>query len=154
MRQFGKCFFAFWLTFIIQITSPAFSQDFRGVFDMLSEDDTTDLFIVSNVLQRCSGLYGSLTKFLPNTDSQLAELKENTATWFALYFEKSVSMLNAKKQNTPEKNLQTISEAIPYYVDVYYKQLEISQRNTGSIFGPWIEREFSYCNRLRDEVLR
>ncbi|MAH60349.1 MAG: hypothetical protein CMB95_05870 [Flavobacteriaceae bacterium] len=121
---------------------------------MLSEDDMTDPFMVSNVLQRCSGLYGSLAKILPKSYSQLSALKENSASLFALYFEKSISMLNAKGQNTPENNLQEISKYIPNYVDVYYRQLEISQRNTGSIFSPWIKREFDHCNKLRDAVLR
>lgn len=154
MTKIRKLILAGCLTLIVNSTNPALSQDFRGVFEMLSEDDMSDLFIVSNVLQRCSGLYGSLAKFLPKSDSQLLALKENSASLFALYFEKSVSTLNAKGQNTPENNLQEISQSISYYVDVYYRQLEVSQRNSGSIFSPWIKREFEHCNRLQEAVLR
>ena len=121
---------------------------------MLSEDDNSDPFIVSNVLQRCSGLYGAMAKFLPKSDTQLAQLKEHSASLFAVFFEKSVDVMNSAKQNTPENNLNEIAKAIPYYLDVYYRQLEISQLNTGSIFSPWTEREFEYCNRLQNSVLR
>ena len=68
---------AAWLTLLLHSTHPAFSQDFRGAFDMLSEDDMTDHFMVSNVLQRCSGLYGSLAKFLPKCHQILPEFHEN-----------------------------------------------------------------------------
>ena len=126
----------------------------RDRYDMLTEDDPNDLFIISSVLQRCSGLYGSIAKFLPKSDSKLAALKETSATLFGVFFERSIEVLNAKKQNTPENNLKTISKAIPAYVDFYYSQLENSQLNTGSIFSPWIEREFAYCNQLRKTLLQ
>ena len=61
------------------------AQEFRGVFTMLSEDDTSDLFVVSQVFQRCSGLYGALAKFLPKCDTQLAKLKETSAAFFAVF---------------------------------------------------------------------
>ena len=61
------------------------AQEFRGVFTMLSEDDTSDRFVVSQVLQRCSGLYGALAKFLPKSDTQLAKLKETSAAFFAVF---------------------------------------------------------------------
>ena len=130
------------------------AQEFRGVFTMLSEDDTSDLFVVSQVFQRCSGLYGALAKFLPKSDTQLAKLKETSAAFFAVFFEKSVETLNVKKQNTPENNLKEVGKAIPYYVDFYFGQLEASQLNTGSIFSSWTEREFTYCNRLQKSVLK
>ena len=130
------------------------AQEFRGVFTMLSEDDTSDLFVVSQVFQRCSGLYGALAKFLPKSDTQLAKLKETSAALFAVFFEKSVETLNANRQNTPENNLKEVGKAIPYYVDFYYGQLEASQLNTGSIFSSWTEREFTYCNRLQKSVLQ
>ena len=130
------------------------AQEFRGVFTMLSEDDSNDPFVVSQILQRCSGLYGALAKFLPESDPELAKLKETSAAFFILFFETSVEMLNAKKQNTPENNLNQVGEAIPYYVDFYYNQLEVSQLNTGSIFSPWTEREFTYCLKLQDSVLK
>ncbi len=141
-------------TLFVNLSSFANAQDFRGVFDMLSEDDNSDPFIVSNVLQRCSGLYGAMAKFLPKSDTQLAQLKEHSASLFAVFFEKSVDVMNSAKQNTPENNLNEIAKAIPYYVDVYYRQLEVSQLNTGSIFSPWTQREFEYCNRLQNSVLR
>ena len=154
MRRILKKIFPLLLATFIIVSQSAFSQNFRGVHDMITEDDQNDLFIISSVLQRCSGLYGALAKFLPKSDSQLAALKQNSASLFGVFFERSVEVLNAKKQNTPENNLKTISKSIPAYVDFYYSQLENSQLNTGSIFSPWVKREFDYCNQLKTTLLQ
>ncbi len=154
MNRLQKLLLCLMTAMFVSGSSMVNAQEFRGVFTMLSEDDNSDLFVVSQVLQRCSGLYGALAKFLPKSDPQLAQLKETSAAFFVVFFEKSVETLNAKKQNTPENNLKEVGKDIPYYVDFYYGQLEASQLNTGSIFSSWTEREFTYCNRLQKSVLK
>ena len=66
MHKLQKLLFCLMTAMFVSGSSMVNAQEFRGVFTMLSEDDTSDLFVVSQVFQRCSGLYGALAKFLPN----------------------------------------------------------------------------------------
>lgn len=128
------------------------AENFKGAYEMFMQEDINDLFILSAVTQRCSGVYGAMGKYLPSSDSQLAQLKETSVLMSTLYFEKSVELLNQKGQNTPTANLKQIDKAIRYFVDFYYNQLEISQQRTGSIFSDWVQQEFSFCNQLREKL--
>ena len=129
------------------------AQEFKGAYEMFVQDDLQDFFILSAILQRCSGVYGAMGKYLPKADAQTAKLKETSVLLSMAYFEKSVELLNRKGQNSPTENLNQVDKSIRFFVDFYYQQLEVSQQRTGSIFSDWVQREFNLCNRLREQVL-
>ena len=111
---------------------------------MLNTEDMSDPFFLSAVIQRCSGLYTSLTIFSEAVPQKLKDVSMRNAVNGSKV---ATSLLN-QKLNEPAKNELKVQERIRTYTSVYYKQLEKSQTMTGSIFSDWTKREFAQCNKI------
>ena len=62
--------------------------------------------------------------------------------------EKSILYLNFKNKNRTKQNIKEVDTAVRYYADVYYKQLEIEQLNTGSILKGSTSIDLKLCNGI------
>ena len=119
-------------------------QQYRGVHDILTTEDMTDMHFTSAVMQRCSGLYTSIAVYSKSIPQQLKEASMLNAVKGSRM---ATKMLN-QKINNPAANKQKVEELIRTYTSIYYKKLETSQTLTGSIFSEWIKLEFKDCNDL------
>ncbi len=135
-------------------TLVSYGSTFKGVSDFWNgaAGPLSDPYVISSMWQRCSGLFGALTKILPSSSPDVATLKKVSAFQMENFMAASVYMLNSKKQNAAEANLEQILKAVPIYVDIYYDQLENSQIASGSLFSPWVTEEFNLCNGMKDDI--
>lgn len=147
IASFLPCFVMF-ISLVVFPTSASASQ-FRGVNAMLEAEDLQDPYIISAVFQRCAGVFGALAKILPSEDRTTGALKQTSVSLFTEFGVGAIIMLNAKNQNTATRNEQQIVEAVTAYVEVYYREMNQSQIETGSIFSNWGQAEFSACNKLK-----
>mgnify|MGYP006450464227 CR=1 FL=1 len=131
------------------IPIDSISAKFKGVNAMLETEDMADPFIVSSVFQRCAGVYGALAKILPSGDPTTSALKQTSFSLTTEFGAGAIIMLNVKNQNTGARNQEQVMQAVKSYIDIYYREMNQSQINTGSIFSEWGQAEFSICNQLR-----
>jgi hypothetical protein len=136
------------------VVQSSYGSSFYGVSDFLNgkAGALSDPYVVSSIWQRCSGLFGALAKILPSSSPDVAELKRVSVFQMENFMAAAVYMLNAKKQNSAEANLNQISKAVPTYVDIYYRRLEKSQITSGSLFDPWLTQEFNLCNAMEEDI--
>lgn len=137
------------IVFLLGIPVYSIAAQFKGVNAMLETEDVEDPYIISAVFQRCAGVYGALAKILPSGDPSTAALKQTSFLLTTEYGAGAIILLNAKNQNTVTRNREQVLQAIRAYVDVYYREMNQSQINTGSIFSEWGQAEFSACNQLK-----
>ena len=131
-------------TVMFSSTNSASGQQFRGVHEILTTEDMSDPFFLSAVIQRCSGLYTSLTIYSEAVPQKLKEVSMLNAVMGSKV---AANLLN-QKANKPSENKLKVQQLIRAYTSVYYKNLEKSQTMTGSIFSEWTKREFAECNNI------
>ena len=137
------------LLILVYIPIDAVAAKFKGVNAMLETEDMEDPFIISSVFQRCAGVYGALAKILPSGDPTTAALKQTSFLLTTEFGAGAIVLLNVKNQNTGARNQEQVIQAVNSYVDIYYREMNQSQINTGSIFSAWGQAEFSTCNQLK-----
>ena len=129
--------------------AAATAAEFKGVQELILVDkiDTSDLYNVSIIFQRCAGLFGAYAKFLPG------DMKEQKEKLFMKSMEVLVvaSQAMAKKRGLPlesEVIKNQVDKAFMYYVDIYYGYMEDSQIKTGSMFDEFTNGEQDICLSL------
>ncbi len=137
---------------VIFLTTPiasSLSSDFLGVIQYLNkykkEIDNRDLYHSSAVFQRCSGVFGAYGKYLPSADK---DMKMKFVTLSVKALETATLLLNKANINKQSENIRQVDTAVRYFVDQYYKQLEIEQLNTGSIMQGITAKEMQLCIKL------
>jgi len=125
------------------------SSDFIGVSQYLnqynSEIKNQDYYHLSAVSQRCAGVFGAYAKYLP---TDMKDMKTRFINLSIMTIEKSINFLNMKKDNKPDLNAKQVDKAVRYFVDVYYKNLEIDQQNTGTIMKGNSSIDMNLCMGL------
>ena len=119
------------------------SSEYRGVHDILTTEDMSDLYFSSAVMQRCSGLYTSIAIYSDLIPKNLKDISMMNAVKGSKI---ATRMLNEKNNSNNHK--LRVEELIRTYASIYYKKLQNSQALSGSIFSEWIKIEFSQCNRI------
>jgi hypothetical protein len=123
------------------------AAEFKSVQEIVAMDDMSDLFNLSVVFQRCSGLFMALAKFIPN---DMVEQREKLIVISAQNLSFATRLM-AKKRNLPAES-QTISDqiekALPVFIDIYYDHMELTQIKTGSMFDEFLKTEQSVCTQL------
>ena len=129
--------------------AAATAAEFKGVQELILVDkiDTSDLYNVSIIFQRCAGLFGAYAKFLPG------DMKEQKEKLFMKSMEVLVvaTQAMAKKRGLPlesEVIKNQVDKAFMYYVDIYYGYMEDSQIKTGSMFDEFTNGEQDICLSL------
>ena len=121
--------------------------EFRSVQEIVAMDDTSDMFTLSTVFQRCAGLFMAFAKFIPNDMVEQREKLSVAAVENMSLATKSMAM----KRNLPVDSptvIDQIEKALPVYIDVYYDHMELTQIKTGSMFDEFLETEQSVCTQL------
>ena len=119
------------------------APEYRGANDILTTEDMTDPYFLSAVLQRCSGLYASITLYENVIPEKVAEMYGINAV---KGYETAVTLLN--KKHGASNNQSKVAESIRTYTSIYYNKMQESQTLTGSLFSKWVKTEFRQCNNL------
>jgi len=77
----------------------------------------------------------------------MKEVKIKYVTLSIKSMKKSIRYLNFKNKKT-EQNVKEVDTAVRNYSDVYFKQLEIEQLNTGSIMKGSTSIDLNLCNGI------
>ena len=95
-----------------------------------SELDRGDLYHISALFQRCSGVLGAYAKYLP---TDMIDIKKQYAVMSITFMETAINALNKKGQNAETGNIKQVEKAVLKLVDLYYEQIEDEQISSGSI---------------------
>ena len=143
--SFSKTIATVFVAFPMQI-NVASASDFKGVYDLTHSGEEMDLFIGSQILNRCAGLFGSLARFMPAGSE-----KDKLVLLSSKSLEKSYEVLTINRKSEAELIGQKMLSDIRYYDGIYETQMNLSQRDTGTIFSEWVEREVFFGARKRQK---
>jgi len=125
----------------------ALANDFRGVYDFLHSGEEMDLFTTAQVLNRCAGLFGSIARFMPASSE-----KDKLVTLSSMSLEVSLKALTHNRQNETALIGEKLLSDVRYYTGIYEDQMNMSQRDTGSIMSEWIKREVFWCKEMANKL--
>ena len=133
---------------IIFLFNPftAAASDFKGARELFANIDTKDAFMVAQITHRCAGLFGAATRFMPQGN------KKGTADISSKFLEKTFFLLIRGREGAEEKIGEKLLKDSRYYISVYEKQMDLSQRNTGTIFSDWVGAEMDFCTLFAKKV--
>ena len=130
------------------------ASDFIGARELFYKTDFKDPFEIAQITHRCAGIFGALTKFMPEGQ------KEGTFNVYQNFFNATFHFLIESRggadklsKNALEKIGEQFSKNSKYYIGIYEKQMDKNQLNTGSIFGYSINKELEFCKDFKNKFL-
>ena len=140
MARYSLCLILFLLPMKV-----AWSTEIPTIFAYMQQNDMDDEYHQSSLFQRCAGVIGAYAKFIPQSMAQEKEALGNLSIEMLTV---GAMLLAEKNMTTASENLRQVQSAFQYFVDQYYRQIERTQLNTGSIFGGSVGEEFKFCQNL------
>jgi hypothetical protein len=114
-------------------TSPSIKQ-------YIDKNGANERFHASVILQHCGGLMLAYGRFLPGK-----ETKEKFGQMASTLVLAAGDQLARLEQTSADEAFKQATEGMLYYQDPYYKKIEKTQRDTGSIFEGEVGLDFQLC---------
>jgi hypothetical protein len=128
------------LTLSLIMPPSLLAQTSPSIKRYIDKNGSNERFHVSVILQHCSGLMLAYGRFLP--DKQAKERFGQMASALVL---EAGDQLASLGQTSADVAFKQATEGMMYYQDPYYKKIEKTQRDTGSIFEGDVGFDFQLC---------
>ena len=135
--------------FVIIFFTTLHAQDIETVYDYYDQNDMEDKYHLSQLAQRCAGVTGAYAKYLPQT---MQDERKVLAEVSGKFVELAGMMLLQKGMTDTNNIVRQVSTGFQFYVDNYYKQIEVTQLSTGSIFEGRVSSELIWCRDLYKQL--
>lgn len=138
------------ILFILFIQS-SHADDVIDVMKYSKENNLSDPYHASSIMQRCAGLYLAYGRYLP---SSMTEQKKKFGKFSEDLIVTAGVIMQSKNMTTQRENIKQMEKALLFYNEHYYKKIEKTQLSTGSIFKGQVMEELSFCNAILKKVYK
>ena len=121
------------------------AQSVVDVITYAGQNDLSDPYHGSGILQRCSGVLMGYAKYLP---SDMQKQKQVFAEKAQKTMVRAGVILHEAKQISDEASLEQITSAFIFYTEHYFAKIERTQLATGSIFSGEVADELMFCSEI------